>query len=158
MTSDTTQCSERESISESDETGNEEGNEDWINLTQPAAFVIVISRLLYSTIATITVAYVIGVYLLGLPGPAGVFLGSEATTVTDWLTQTHAVWAGLFFASATIVMFVGFQAWMMLSWLTAYALCPSVRELFAEADRRGLNLIGDDHTSPEEAQESSTRE
>lgn len=85
-------------------------------LTRPAGYVLVLSRVLYSGIAAVAVTYLVGVYALGL---------SPSLPLT-------LAWGVLFIVTSLVVIITGFKVWVFLSWTTAWVIFPSVRRLFDE--------------------------
>lgn len=98
------------------------------DLPRPVGYVVVLSRVLYSGIASVAITYAIGAWLLAWDLPTTVY------------TTENAGWFALLIIVMSITVAAGFWVWAALSWGTAYALFPSIRAEF----KAEWNEISDD--------------
>lgn len=87
------------------------------DLPDRVLYTIVIARTVYAGIATSILTYIVGTHVIGWPSPS--FMLPPITM--DYY------WFGLFVVVAFATVALGYWLWMILSWVTAYVIHPSVR-------------------------------
>lgn len=117
--------------------------EDLPEISTIAVYVIVFSRLLYSGFLAVGVIYLLGEHVLGLPSYTNMIGDNGLLLWNEMLTTNAGVWIPLAIMVAFIVIAAGFPMWVTLSWGTAWALCPSVREMMREAREAEDGADGD---------------
>ena len=104
-------------------TGLDDLSKEDINtqISDISLYVVVLSRIIYSGAVAAGITYTIGRFGLRWTLPS-----------IETLQSLDMLWVGMYAVVALLVVGIGYRVWVVLSWSTAYVLCPSVRAHFHE--------------------------